>query len=88
MRPDATGSNYDTAQKNLKSLSQVTGGEYFPADEEHVRGAIAKVEDELRSHNASGYKPAHTKPDASFHKISILVPKKFKVRHREGHFAR
>jgi len=78
----------DTAQKNLKSLSQVTGGEYFIADEEHVREAIAKVEDELRSQYAIGYKPAQTKPDGSFHKISIFVPKKFKVRHREGYFAR
>jgi VWFA-related protein len=78
----------DTAQKSLKSLSQVTGGEYFRADEGHVREAIAKVENELRSQYAIGYKPAQTKPDGSFHKIAILVPKKFKVRHREGYFAR
>jgi VWFA-related protein len=78
----------ESVEKNMKTLSKVTGGEYFLADEEHIRRALAKIEDELRSQYAIGYKPVHSDPDGSFHTISIVAPRKLKVQHRQGYFAR
>jgi Ca-activated chloride channel homolog len=83
-----TVSGTEIGQKNLKALSQVTGGDYFVADEQHIKEALDKVEQELRSQYVVGYKPSQTKADGSFHRISILAPKKLKVQHRQGYFAR
>lgn len=77
-----------SAEQNMKELAEVTGGSYFLAGEEQIRDALATIEDELRSQYVIGYKPAQAAPDGSFHKVSILVPKKFKVRQPQGYFAR
>jgi VWFA-related protein len=77
-----------SAEKNIKALSETTGGGYFLADEEHIREALVKIEEDIQNQYLVGYRPAQTKPDGSFHRISILVPKKLRARHRQGYFAR
>jgi len=76
-------------KRAMKQLSGITGGQYLRADnEDRIQGAFSKVEAELRGQYAIGYKPANTRSDGSFHQISVRVPKKLVVRHRQGYFAR
>jgi len=78
-----------TAKRAMKQLSEITGGQYLRADnEDRIESAFSKIEAELRSQYAIGYKPANTRPDGAFHQISVLAPKKVVVRHRQGYFAK
>lgn len=82
-------SNDKKAEREMRQLSDVTGGQYLRAnDEDRIRQAFSKIATELRNQYAVAYKPAHAEPDGSFHRISVLVPKKLNVRHRLGYFAR
>ena len=77
------------AEQAMKQLSDLTGGQYLLADnEERIGSAFAKIEAELRSQYALGYKPASVKPDGSFHRIFVRVPEQLRVRYRQGYFAR
>jgi VWFA-related protein len=77
------------AKRAMEQLSEITGGQYLRADnEDRIEIAFSKIEAELRSQYAIGYKPANTRPDGAFHQISVLAPKKLVVRHRQGYFAR
>jgi len=77
------------AELAMKRLSEVTGGQYLRADnEDRIESAFSKIEAELRSQYAIGYKPANTRPDGSFHQIFVLAPKDLVVRHRQGYFAK
>lgn len=78
----------DKAEKNMRELAEASGGKYFLADEDHIRAVLYEVKKDLQSQYAIGYKPASAAPDGSFHKISILVPKKLRAHHRQGYFAR
>ena len=77
------------AQLAMKQLSEMTGGMYLRADtEDRIGSAFSKLEAMLRTQYAIGYKPANTEADGSFHRISILGPKKLLIHHRLGYFAR
>lgn len=77
------------AETAMKQLSEITGGQYLRADsEDRIESAFSKIKVMLRSQYAIGYKPAHTRADGSFHRISVLGPKKFLIHHRQGYFAR
>lgn len=78
----------DKSDKSMRALAEASGGKYFLADEDHIRAVLHEVKKDLQSQYAIGYKPASTAPDGSFHKISILVPKKLRAHHRQGYFAR
>ena len=77
------------AEQQMKQLAEVSGGEYWSADDqERIARALEKIEKDLRNQYAIAYRPPNARPDGSFHRISILVPKKLRVRHRRGYFAR
>jgi len=77
------------AEPAMKQLSEMTGGMYLRADtEDRMGSAFSKLEMVLRCQYAIGYKPANTESDGSFHRISVLAPKKFLIHHRLGYFAR
>lgn len=79
----------EQGDKDMKQLSEATGGRLLRAsDEDSVSGAFAKVEKELRSQYALGYKPATGHADGLFHRLTLLGPRKLKVFHRLGYFAR
>jgi VWFA-related protein len=77
------------AEEAMKQLSEVTGGQYLhAANEDLIGAAFSKIEAGLRTQYAIGYRPAHTTADGSFHRILVLGPKKFRIHHRQGYFAR
>lgn len=76
----------DTA---MKQLAEATGGRILHAETDgEVASAFAKIEKELRSQYAIGYKPASKAPDGLFHRLVVVGPKKLRIFHRVGYFAR
>ena len=79
----------EQGDKDMKEMSEATGGRLLrAADEDGVTGSFVKLEKELRSQYALGYKPATTHADGLFHRLTLLGPRKLKVFHRLGYFAR
>jgi Ca-activated chloride channel homolog len=79
----------EQGDKDMKELSESTGGRLLrAADEDGVSGSFIKLEKELRSQYALGYKPATNHADGLFHRLTLLGPHKLKVFHRLGYFAR
>jgi VWFA-related protein len=73
----------------MKQLAEATGGRLLHADSDgDVSGAFSKIERELRSQYAIGYKPLSDGPDGLFHRLIVLGPKKLHIFHRRGYFAR
>jgi VWFA-related protein len=73
----------------MKQLAEATGGRLLHADGEgDVANAFSKIEKELRSQYAIGYKPASNAPDGLFHRLIVVGPKRLHIFHRLGYFAR
>jgi len=79
----------EKAAKAMQTLSESTGGHILRSDADSRLGkAFRKLELEMRTQYAIGYKPANTAPDGLFHRLTVLGPKKLRVFHRQGYFAR
>ena len=79
----------EQGDKNMKQLAEATGGRLLRAtDDDAVAGAFVKLEKELRSQYAIGYKPASPHADGLFHRLTLLGPKKLRICHRLGYFAK
>jgi VWFA-related protein len=73
----------------MKQLAEATGGRLLHANGEgDVANAFSRIEKELRSQYAIGYKPASDAPDGLFHRLVVAGPKKLHIFHRLGYFAR
>lgn len=74
---------------SMRELAEATGGRLLRADSDgDVSHAFSKIERELRSQYAIGYKPSSEGPDGLFHRLIVLGPKKLRIFHRRGYFAR
>ncbi len=79
----------EQGDRDMTQLAESTGGRLLRAGaDDDVRDAFAKVAKELRSQYAISYKPALKSPDGLFHHLIVLGPKKFRIYHRLGYFAR
>lgn len=73
----------------MRQLSEATGGRLLHADNDgDIANAFSKIEKELRSQYAIGYKPPTDAPDGMFHRLIVIGPKKLHIFHRLGYFAR
>jgi VWFA-related protein len=73
----------------MRKLAEATGGRLLHAqDDGDVAAAFSKIEKELRSQYAIGYKPASNAPDGLFHRLVVVGPKRLHIFHRLGYFAR
>jgi VWFA-related protein len=73
----------------MKQLAEATGGRLLHADGDgQVASAFSKIEKELRSQYAIGYKPSTDAPDGLFHRLVVVGPKQLRIFHRLGYFAR
>lgn len=71
----------------MKRLSNSTGGSFLRANG-NVADAFFKIEKQIRAQYAIGYKPPNTTPNGQFHRLTILGPKKLRLFHRVGYFAK
>jgi VWFA-related protein len=77
------------SDRAMGELSEVTGGTLLRVGTgEGVANAFFDIEEGLRSQYLMSYKPASTIPDGSFHRLAVSGPKKLRVHHRDGYFAR
>jgi VWFA-related protein len=71
----------------IQQLAAATGGRVLKG---HENGDLAqsfrKIEDELRSQYAVGYRPRQTIADFFFRPVRILGPKGIRIRCREGYY--
>ncbi len=73
----------------MGELSKATGGQVMDADNrKKLLRAFSTIEKDLRSQYAIGYTPANLTPNGSFHRLIVVGPKKLRIYHREGYFAR
>jgi len=73
----------------MARLAGATGGRLLHADDDgEVSNAFSKIERELRSQYAIGYKPPTNAADGLFHRLIVVGPKKLHIFHRLGYFAR
>lgn len=73
----------------MKQLAEATGGRLLYSDRDgDVVSSFSKIERELRSQYAIGYKPALGSPDGLFHRLVVVGPRKLRIFHRRGYFAR
>jgi VWFA-related protein len=74
---------------NLKQLADATGGQYLvSSDAEGVARAFYKIQRELRSQYAIGYKPSEITDSTPFHRLEVFVPPGLRVRCRKGYYAK
>ncbi len=86
---DVAFRNLDQSFRLMKELAQATGGDVLRArSEEGLESAFSKISKEFRSQYLISYKPASVTPDGSFHRLVVSGPKKLRVHHRDGYFAR
>jgi len=84
-----TDRDLEKFDRAMKQLSEVTGGNFLRAhSEEGVTIAFSNIDKELRSQYLISYKPANVSPDGSFHRLVVSGPKKLRIHHRDGYFAR
>lgn len=77
------------ANHAMSALSNATGGQVLLADNrKKLIRAFSRIERDLRSQYAIGYTPANLTPNGSFHRLIVVGPKKLRIYHREGYFAR
>jgi VWFA-related protein len=82
-------SESEIADRAMAELSKATGGQVLHADnQKKLVRAFSTIEEDLRSQYAIGYTPANLTPDGSFHRLIVGGPKKLRIHHREGYFAR
>lgn len=86
-----SGAGLDLAEQGdaaMRQLSEATGGRLLRSDTDgDVTSAFGKIAKELRSQYALGYKPTPGE-DGMFHRLVVLAPRKLRVFHRLGYFAR
>ncbi|MGA9307286.1 MAG: VWA domain-containing protein, partial [Candidatus Sulfotelmatobacter sp.] len=78
----------ERADRAMKELSEVTGGNFLRVRAGGLKTPFSNIDKELRSQYLISYKPANVRPDGSFHRLVVLGPKKLKIHHRDGYFAR
>ena len=84
-----TDHDLEQSDRAMKELSEVTGGNFLHVrTEEQVTTAFFNIDQELRSQYLISYKPANVSPDGSFHRLVVSGPKKLRIHHRDGYFAR
>jgi VWFA-related protein len=84
-----TDPDREQSDRVMKELSDVTGGTFLRVQsEEGVSIAFSDLEEGLRSQYLMSYKPASVTPDGSFHRLVFSGPKKLRIHHRDGYFAR
>jgi VWFA-related protein len=89
MSINLAGRNLDQSDRAMKELSEVTGGNVLDIrTKEDVTTAFSRIDKELRSQYWISYKPASVSLDGSFHRLVVSGPKKLRVHHRDGYFAR
>ena len=83
------GSDKDRGNKNLKRLTEETGGRLFlPVKLEDLTKSFLEISEELRSQYTLGYRSTNTKRDGTYRRIKIATTnKQFRVRAREGYYA-
>ena len=82
--------NVRRAQKELKTLSDATGGvAYFPETLADVTSICERVARDIRNQYTLGYYPTNTARDGSFRSVSVQVigHGKLSVRTRTGYYA-
>jgi len=85
----STSNRLDEQDRAMKQRDRRTGGNFLRADsEDQIRNAFSKIDKELRSQYAIGYKPANASPNGLFHHLAVFGPKKLHLFHRQGYFAR
>jgi VWFA-related protein len=83
------GGNPEQSQRAMKELSEVSGGTFYDVrTNEDATIAFSKIDKELRSQYLISYKPASVSPDGSFHRVVVSGPKKLRIHHRDGYFAK
>jgi Ca-activated chloride channel homolog len=78
----------ERADRAMKELSEVTGGNFLRVRADGLTTPFSHIDKELRSQYLISYKPAKVRPDGSFHRLVVLGPKKLRIHHRDGYFAR
>lgn len=87
--PELSISLAQQGDRDMRQLAENTGGRLLRAGEDDdVKGAFSKLAQELRSQYAISYKPAIERPDGLFHHLIVTGPKKLRIYHRLGYFAR
>ena len=77
------------ADRATKYLADATGGRTLNGASEHdVSKSFEKIQQELRSQYAVGYRPPHLIGSLLFRTIRILGPKGIRIRYRAGYFVR
>ncbi len=73
------------------TLAEQTGGKYFYANAGGLDKAFSQVSEDLRTQYLIGYYPHNQLPGATFHRLSITVPRaaqdEFNVRHKTGYYS-
>lgn len=73
----------------INHLAQSTGGTVLAGrTESEVEASFRKIQDELRSQYALGYRPRSVIGNILFHPIRIFGPKGIRIRTRQGYYAR
>jgi VWFA-related protein len=87
--------NYPFKEKDLRELSEKTGGRaFFPNTPEDLNAAFAQIQDELRSQYLLAYAPLNGARDGSYRKIRIepateaVKKRKLRLLYREGYYAK
>ncbi len=83
-------SHFDSGQKELRSLTEMTGGRVFYQEDigANVTESILQINEELRDRYTVAYQPKKVKLDGKLHTVKLEAPHRtafFKV--RNGYFA-
>jgi len=73
----------------INRLAQSTGGRVLAGhSESEVANSFRKIQEELRSQYALGYRPRNLIKNFFFRPIRIFGPKGIRIRTREGYYSR
>jgi VWFA-related protein len=78
----------DSGDRNLKMLSEATGGRaFFPAKLHDLTDSFRSISEELRSQYSVSYKPAEFQSGGQFRPIQIIADNKhLRVRAKKGYY--
>jgi VWFA-related protein len=87
--PELFGSANDRGNKNLKRLSEETGGRLFtPTRIDDLTKSFLEISTELRSQYTLAYRSTNANRDGTYRRIRMTASnKQFKVRARDGYYA-
>ncbi len=85
--PGSTKEDFDTAAKNMKTLTDLSGGRYYNVESiKDINKAFAYIADELRRQYWLEYYPSNTAIDGSYRRIRVTVNQPgLVIRTREGY---